>query len=109
MFQIKVVEKIKTHILYLVTPPPPPPPENRAVYETKWKKIVERGRAQMAIWRMRIACWVPKATDTLRLYSILWIFTTRMVARTPLNVTLYVHCLSFVSSCAQLYKAGVSV
>ena len=29
-----------------------------------WKNIVERGRPQMAIWRMRIACWVPKATDT---------------------------------------------
>jgi len=29
-----------------------------------WKNIVERGRAQMTIWRMRIACWIPKATNT---------------------------------------------
>ena len=28
-----------------------------------WKNIVERGRAQM-IWRMRIACWITKATNT---------------------------------------------
>jgi len=30
--------------------------ENRAVYEIMWKNIVERGRLQMTIWRMRIAC-----------------------------------------------------
>jgi hypothetical protein len=29
-----------------------------------WENTVEWGRAQMAIWRMRIACWIPKATDT---------------------------------------------
>jgi len=29
MFQTKVVEKIKTHILCSVTPPPPPPPPPR--------------------------------------------------------------------------------
>jgi hypothetical protein len=44
-----------------------PPPfffENRVVYEIMWKNTVERGRLQMAIWNMRIACWVPKAMDT---------------------------------------------
>ena len=30
-----------------------------------WKNIVERGRPQMTIWRLRIAYWTPKAaTDT---------------------------------------------
>jgi len=38
--------------------------ENRTVNEIMWKNIVERGRTQMTIWRMRIACWVPKATNT---------------------------------------------
>ena len=28
------------------------------------KIIVERGRPQMTVWRMRIAGWVPKATNT---------------------------------------------
>jgi len=37
--------------------------ENRAIYEIMWKNIVERGRPQMIIWRMRIACWIPKATN----------------------------------------------
>ena len=37
--------------------------ENRAVYEKMWKNIVERGRPQMTIWRIPIACWIPKATN----------------------------------------------
>ena len=34
------------------------------VCEKMWKNIVERGRPHMAIRRMRIACWIPKATNT---------------------------------------------
>ena len=37
---------------------------NCAVYEIMWKNIAERGRPQMTTWRMRIACWIPKATNT---------------------------------------------
>jgi len=37
---------------------------NRAVYEIMWKNIVERGRPQMTTWRMHIAYWIPKATNT---------------------------------------------
>jgi len=29
-----------------------------------WKNTVERGRLQMAIWRMRIACWRTRAINT---------------------------------------------
>jgi hypothetical protein len=38
--------------------------ENPAVYEIVLKNIIERGSPQMTIWRMRIACWIPKATNT---------------------------------------------
>jgi hypothetical protein len=38
--------------------------ENHAVYETMWKNTVQPGKPQMSIWRMRIACWIPKATNT---------------------------------------------
>jgi hypothetical protein len=38
--------------------------ENSAVYETMWKLTAERGKLQMKILHMRIACWVPKATIT---------------------------------------------
>jgi len=73
MFQTNAVEKIKTHILYSIIyiyiffsf-------ENRAVYEVMWKKILQRGRKQMAIWR--IACWIPKAINTHSEYVILIAF-----------------------------------
>ena len=38
--------------------------ENCAVYEIMWKNIVELCRPQMTILCLRIACWIPKATDT---------------------------------------------
>ena len=49
-------------------------PQNRAFYEIMWENIVERGRPQMAVWRMRIACWIPKATNTHSEYVILTAF-----------------------------------
>ena len=36
-----------------------------------WKNFVERGGPQMTKWRMRIACWIPKATHTHWKYVIL--------------------------------------
>jgi hypothetical protein len=38
--------------------------ENHAIYEIMWKNIVEPGRPQMTVWDMRVACWIPKATNT---------------------------------------------
>jgi hypothetical protein len=66
----KFVEKIKTHVLSSITFPPSP--DERALYETKWKNIVEQVSPQMTIWRMRITCWIPKATD-IHLEYILFI------------------------------------
>jgi hypothetical protein len=40
-------------------------PENRVVYETMWKIIVEPERPQMTIRRMRFACWITTATHKL--------------------------------------------
>jgi len=86
MFRTKVAEEIETHILCLTTFFFP---ENRAVYEVMWKSIVECGRTQTT-WRMRIACWIPGATNTNN-----YCFpTATMVARTRLSVTLHVHFLS---------------
>jgi len=37
-----------------------------------WKKyVVDQDRPQMTIWRMRIACWIPKAINTHSQYAIL--------------------------------------
>jgi hypothetical protein len=82
MFQTKVVDEIKTHILGLITfffff-------ENRAVYEIMWKSIVVCGRPQISIWR--IACWIPKATNTHTGFVIfIAFFTATMVSRTRLS------------------------
>jgi hypothetical protein len=57
----KSVEKIETHCIFSKFPPPT---ENRAVYEVMWKNIIERGKTQMTIWRMNVAYWIPKATNT---------------------------------------------
>ena len=46
------------------------PPENRADYEIMWKNIVQPSRPQMTIWRMRLLCWIPKATYTHSEYLI---------------------------------------
>ena len=67
MFQTKVVEKIKTRILCSVTLPLPSPPQKKyhAVYEIMWKTFVGPERPQTSIWRLRISCWINKATNTL--------------------------------------------
>jgi len=46
----------------------------------------------MTIWRIRIACWIPKATKILRICNTYCFSTATIVARTRLNVTLHVHC-----------------
>jgi hypothetical protein len=67
MFHAKVVQKIKTHILCLVT----------FFRETchLWDNVEKYYRAGQAtvsniIWRMRSACWTIKATDTHSEYVI---------------------------------------
>jgi hypothetical protein len=44
--------------------------ENRAVYEIIWKNMVHTGGSQMTIWRRRIACWIPTATNPHSEYVI---------------------------------------
>ena len=36
-----------------------------------WKNIVEHNRSQIIRWRMSLACWIPKATNTHSQYVIL--------------------------------------
>ena len=48
--------------------------ENRYVYEIMWKNVVDRGRPQVTVRLMRIACCVTKATNTHSQYVILIAF-----------------------------------
>jgi hypothetical protein len=71
IFHKNVVQKIKTtHILCLITFFL----ENRAVVEINLEITVKSGRPEMTIWRMRIACGIPKATNTHSQYVILIAF-----------------------------------
>jgi hypothetical protein len=45
--------------------------QNRAVYKIMWKNIAQPDSPQMTIWRMRIACWIPKVTTTHSEYATL--------------------------------------
>jgi len=47
---------------------------NLAIYEIIWKNIVQSDRPQIKIQRMRIAYWIPEATNTLSEYVILTAF-----------------------------------
>ena len=61
------------------------------------KNSVEPYRPQMAIWRMRIPCWVLRPqthTQNKRVILTYCFSTVTMVARKHPNFTLYVHCLS---------------
>ena len=62
MLRIKYVGKFKQHIFCSITHF-----ENPLVYDIMWKTFVESDRPQMTIWRMRIACWIPKAANTLKI------------------------------------------
>ena len=59
--------------------------ENRDIYEIMWKDIVEWGRPQIGIWRMRIACWIPNATSTHSEYVILSAFSLQHWLREPVS------------------------
>ena len=97
MFQTEVVEKIKTRILcsnFFFF-------ENCAVYEIMWKNVVQPYRPQMTIWSMRIACWIPKATNRHSEYVILivsplqqWLHERASVLRCT-----YIVCLAVKEIC----------
>jgi len=90
MFQTKVVEEIKTHILCLVFFFF----ENNAICEIMWKNIVERGRPQITVWRMRFAWWLTKATHT----------HTHTHARTHALTICNTYCLSTATMVAPLQQ-----
>jgi hypothetical protein len=70
--------------------------KNRAVYDIMWKNTVVPDRPQMTIWRMRIACWIPKATHTLTTCNTYCFSNATMVARTRLIVTFHAPCSCYL-------------
>jgi len=71
------------------------------------KKIVERGRPQMTIWRMRIACWIAEATNTRSEYVIMIACPLQQrlhgrasVLRYVIRYTLYVRTVAGLFNCS---------
>ena len=91
MFWTRVVEEINTHFVFSSFFP-----RNRAVYEITWKNIVERGRPQMAIWRMRIACWITKAINTHLQYVICIAFPLQQCFQEHTCMLHYMHIACLV-------------
>jgi len=95
MFQTKVVEIIKTHILCSINFFF----ENRAVYEIMWKNIVEPDRPRMIIRLMLIGCWIPKATDAYSEYVIFTAFPLQQCLRERAIMLRYTYMYIKVSFC----------
>ena len=90
-----IVEVIKTHIFYSIFYF-----RNSAVYERLWKNIVEPGRPQMIIWRMRIACLLNKATHSFTTFSTS--FPLQKWLHDAPECYIVLHCLScFTAQIAQ--------
>jgi hypothetical protein len=87
MHQTKIVEKIETRILCSITSPLLP--GNRTICEIIWKNTVQTDRPHIAIWRMRMACWIPKATNTHSEYVILIAFSLQQWFARTYIVLLY--------------------
>ena len=88
----RIVEKIKTHFLRLVTFFF----RKSYIYKVMWKNIVQPGRPQIIIWRMRIACWMPKATNTHSEYVILIAFPLQQWLHERASMLRYTSIASFV-------------
>jgi len=92
MFQTKVVETTKTHFMfnnYFF--------ENLSVFEIIWRYVVEPDRPQMTTRRMRIACCIPKATNTHPEYVLLISFPRQQWLHENASILRYTHvaCLAF--------------
>ena len=81
IFYKKVIQEIETHIQCKIKSPPP---ENRDIIDIMWgEKIgtVTQATDENILWRMRTACWITKATKTLRICSAFCFPTAVMVVR----------------------------
>jgi hypothetical protein len=63
-----------------------------------WKNIVEPGRPQMTTWRMRIACWIPKATNINSEHAIIIAFPLQRRLHECASVLRYTHITCLVLS-----------
>ena len=61
------------------------------------------GSPQMTIWRMRIACWIPKATNTHSVCVILIAFPLQQWLHERYSMLRYMCFASLVHKCIQIF------
>jgi hypothetical protein len=91
MRQAKVVEKINTHFTFNNIFP-----ENRIVYDTMWKNVVQPEQAtDNNIMCISFACRMTKTTDTHTEYAIIFAFLGQQWLSEPASMLRYLQCRSF--------------
>jgi hypothetical protein len=70
---------------------------NRAVYEIMWKDIAEPDRPPMTLWRMRIACWICRVTDTHAEYVVLIAVPQQEWLQEPASLLRYTYIACLVN------------
>jgi len=91
-FRTNIVEKMKTRIVCSVSFF-----ENRTAYEIMWENIVEPDRPQMKMWRLRVVCWIPKATNTHPQYAILIAFPLQQRLHERVSMLRHMYIASLVT------------
>jgi len=67
-----------------------------------WKNTVEPDTPQMTVWPMRIACWIPKATNTHSEYVILIALPLQQWLHERASMLRYMlHCLNYLDECRE--------
>ena len=70
--------------------------ENRTVYEIMWKNVLQPDMSQVTKWRMPIACWIPKTTDTHSQCVILIAFPLQQWLHVRASLLRYTYILCIV-------------
>ena len=83
--------------------------ENRTFYEIMWKNTVEPNGPQVAIWRMRIACWITTATNTHLEYVILIAFPLQQWLSERTSMLRSTYIAFRVGTAYSMHSASLSV
>jgi hypothetical protein len=97
----KVTEKVKINLLCSVASI-----EKRAFYEIMLENIVETGRPQMTIWRMRIACWIHNSTNIHSECVILTAFPLQQWLHERASMLRYTHIACLVLIIMKIMSSG---
>jgi hypothetical protein len=73
------------------------------VCEITWKYILEPDGLQVTIWRMRTACWVPKATN--RLWNTYYLLLSNILSRERASMLRYTYIACLVKHWFLLEKS----